>query len=68
MIKARFKGNENTSGYITETFNAMTGNTVSMPDKVWEDIKAKGDDILFDNVQSSDGDFPEQKTVYIPKK
>jgi hypothetical protein len=68
VIKATFKGNENIGEYKTEVFNAAPGNIVSMPETVWEDIKAKGDDVLFDKVESIDGEFPEQKTVYIPKE
>ena len=65
MIKAKFIGDES---YQTKVFNAATGNTVSMPDNVWEEIKSKGDDKLFENVTVLDEDFAPQKTIYIPKK
>jgi len=67
MITARFVGNNETGEYKTSVFHAAPGNTVSMPEKIWDEIKSKGDDKLFTSIRSSGGQFVDQKTVYIPR-
>jgi hypothetical protein len=68
MTTAKFVGNNETSEYLTKVFHAAPGNEVSMPDEIWDNIKSKGDDKLFTNVQTSDETFGDQKTVFIPRK
>jgi hypothetical protein len=68
MTTAKFVGNNETREYLTKVFHAAPGNTVSMPDNIWDDIKSKGDDELFTNVKTSDETFENQKTVFIPRK
>ena len=63
MTRAKFVGSPTASSYKTPEFNAMPGNTVSMPDSRWAEIAAKGDTALFTGVTKVDGEFPQQNTV-----
>jgi len=67
MVKAKFIGDKETAEYITKVFHAAPGNVVSMPDEIWEDIKSKGEDKLFNGVKETGEEFKTQKTVYIPR-
>ena len=68
MTTAKFVGDKETVSYLTKVFHAAPGNTVSMPDQVWDEIKSKGDDKLFKDIKQSDETFGDQKTVFIPRK
>ena len=63
MTRAKFVGSPTASSCKTPEFNAMPGNTVSMPDSRWAEIAAKGDTALFTGVTKVDGEFPQQNTV-----
>lgn len=68
MITAKFIGNSETTEYKTVSFHAAPGNTVSMPEQLWDEIKSKGDDKLFKDVEQSDKEFKTPRTVSRKRK
>ena len=63
MVKAKFIGDAENASYQCAEFNAIKGNTISMPNVRYAAIQADGKQGLFEVITTDDAEFPKQNTI-----